>query len=76
MTSSLRPAFHSDNVAGASPQVLAAITEAAAGSAVPYGGDELSNRVADRLADMFDCELSVAPVATGTAANCLALTGC
>ena len=74
MTSSLRPAFHSDNVAGASPQVLAAITEAAAGSAVPYGGDELSSRVADRLADIFDCDLSVALVATGTAANCLALS--
>ncbi|MFP8967419.1 threonine aldolase family protein [Pokkaliibacter sp. CJK22405] len=74
MSSSLRPAFHSDNVAGASMEVLNAIVESSAGSAVPYGNDPLTERVEQQLAEIFECELSAFLVPTGTAANCLALS--
>jgi threonine aldolase len=65
--------FASDNTAGASPEILAAIAACARGQARPYGDDELTGRVARRLQDLFECELDVLLVPTGTAANALAL---
>lgn len=65
--------FCSDNVAGASPEIVAALGEAAQGAAMPYGADPLSVRVQERLADLFETELVAHLVATGTAANALAL---
>jgi threonine aldolase len=66
--------FASDNVAGALPEVIAALNEAAAASAMPYGNDPWTERVSARFAEIFECELDVFPVATGTAANALALS--
>ncbi|MDJ0895653.1 MAG: low specificity L-threonine aldolase [Alphaproteobacteria bacterium] len=65
--------FCSDNVAGASAEVLQALAEAAAGPAMPYGDDPLTARVEKRLAELFEAEVAVSLVATGTAANALAL---
>jgi len=66
--------FCSDNVAGASPEILAALTRAGmAGAMMPYGADALSRRVEKRLAKIFETDLTVFFVATGTAANSLAL---
>ncbi|GAA0592253.1 low specificity L-threonine aldolase [Caenispirillum bisanense] len=66
--------FGSDNVTGAHPQIMAALSRAAAGSATPYGGDDWTARVQDRLRQVFDKpDLLAFPVATGTAANALAL---
>lgn len=65
--------FCSDNAAGASPEIIAALGEAAQGAAMPYGADPLSKRAQDRLADLFETELTAHFVATGTAANALAL---
>lgn len=65
--------FASDNWAGACDEVLDAI--AAAGRAAPaaaYGGDDLTKRVEARLAEIFEHEVAVAFVPTGTAANALA----
>lgn len=70
-----RPAgFGSDNVAAISPAILAAIAAANEGSAPSYGADEISMRVEARLRELFECDLAVALVSTGTAANALALS--
>ncbi|NNG02818.1 MAG: low specificity L-threonine aldolase, partial [Inquilinus sp.] len=65
--------FYSDNVAGAAPEILAALAEGAAGSVQSYGADPATARVERRLAEIFETEIVVFPVATGTAANALAL---
>jgi threonine aldolase len=65
--------FSSDNAAGASPEIVAAIVAANAGTATAYGNDAVTARLAARFADLFEHEVAVFPVATGTAANALAL---
>ncbi|WP_221939123.1 low specificity L-threonine aldolase [Mycobacterium sp. KBS0706] len=63
----------SDNVAGAAPEILAAIASAAGGRQPSYGGDEVTARLQDRLSDVFERRVAAFPVPTGTAANALAL---
>lgn len=65
--------FASDNVSAAAPQIVAALAEAAATPAMPYGADPWTARLEARLAEIFETELAVFPVVTGTAANALAL---
>ncbi|MBC6406256.1 MAG: low specificity L-threonine aldolase [Rhodospirillales bacterium] len=66
--------FRSDNVWGASPEILNALSQANDGSAAAYGGDDWTCRLERRLAEIFACDLSVFPVGTGSAANSLALS--
>jgi len=66
--------FRSDNVTGAAPEILEALTRANSGSQSAYGADEITRRVEQRLAEIFETEVAVLPVATGTAANALALS--
>ena len=64
--------FASDNWAGACDEVLDAISAAGRAAAAPaYGADPLTERVEKRLAEIFEHEVSVAFVPTGTAANAL-----
>ena len=63
----------SDNVAGAAPEILAAIARAAAGRMPSYGGDEVTARLQERLSEVFERRVAAFPVPTGTAANALAL---
>ena len=65
--------FTSDNIAGASPEILEAMALAAAGQAAPYGGDEWSAKMRSRFAEIFECDVDVIPVSTGSAANALSL---
>jgi threonine aldolase len=65
--------FRSDNVAGASPEIMAALVAANDGTAAPYGVDTVTARLEKRFADLFEHDVAVFPVATGTAANALAL---
>lgn len=65
--------FASDNVAGVAPEIMAAIEAANLGAAMPYGADAVSTRLEPRCAAIFAHEVAVFPVATGTAANALAL---
>ncbi|MDB5590079.1 low specificity L-threonine aldolase [Enterovirga sp.] len=72
-----RPAllnFASDNVWGASEPVLRALVDGNAGPLPSYGADPLTRRLADAFAALFEHEVAVFPVATGTAANALALS--
>ncbi len=65
--------FRSDNVTGIHPAILRAIEAANAGPALPYGNDEITARLEKRFAELFETDLVVFPVATGTAANALSL---
>jgi threonine aldolase len=65
--------FASDNVTGIAPEILAAIAAANRGPAMPYGADEITRRLEQRFAEVFEHPVAVFPVATGTAANSLAL---
>ncbi|HVJ51184.1 MAG TPA: low specificity L-threonine aldolase [Aliidongia sp.] len=65
--------FASDNVTGISPAILEAIARANDGAANSYGADDITERLHEQLEAMFEHELVILPVATGTAANALAL---
>ena len=65
--------FRSDNVAGAAPEIFAALQAANAGNVASYGADDISRDLEARFAALFEIECRVFPVATGTAANALAL---
>ncbi len=65
--------FRSDNVVGVAPEILAAIAAANEGTAPSYGDDAVTRRLERRVAELFEHEVAVFPVATGTAANALAL---
>ena len=65
--------FISDNTAGASPAVMAALAAANQGPAAAYGGDDWSARIERLFAEIFEHEVAAFLVTTGTAANSLAL---
>ena len=65
--------FISDNCYGASPEILAAIAAIGASPAPNYGDDLVTQRVGLRLCEIFEREVAVFPVISGTAANALAL---
>jgi threonine aldolase len=68
--------FRSDNVATVSPEILRALEAANHGTAASYGDDEYSALLKQRLTDLFETEVTVFPVSTGTAANALSLASC
>lgn len=68
--------FISDNAAGISPEILAAIGRANEGSAPGYGADPLTTSLTERFSKLFETEVDVFLVATGTAANALSLAAC
>ncbi len=65
--------FLSDNAAPVHPRVWRALQAADAADA-PYDGDRLSARLDDAFSNLFGREVAVLWAATGTAANCLALS--
>jgi threonine aldolase len=65
--------FTSDNCHGAAPEILAALVHANEGTDVSYGDDAVSARLTRRLCEVFEREVAVFPVITGSAANALAL---
>ncbi|MFZ1161811.1 threonine aldolase family protein [Mycobacterium sp.] len=65
--------FTSDNTAGGAPEILAAVTAAASGQAPPYGTDSWTSSARRRFSEIFECEVDLLPVSTGTAANALSL---
>jgi threonine aldolase len=66
--------FASDNWAGAHPRIAASLSAHASGFAEAYGASDLDHAVQDRFNTIFEREIAVFFVATGTAANALALT--
>ena len=68
-----RVKFASDNVAGACPEVLEALLKANEGDSAPYGNDDYSKSLQKKFSEIFEKEVIVYPIASGTAANALAL---
>ena len=68
-----RVKFASDNVAGACPEVLEALLKANEGDSAPYGNDDFSKSLQKKFSEIFEKEVIVYPIASGTAANALAL---
>lgn len=65
--------FASDNWAGAHPDIAANISAHAGGFAASYGASEIDKKVEQRFNELFEREVAVYFVGTGTAANSLAL---
>ncbi len=65
--------FASDNTAPVEPAILDAIAKASSGYARGYGDDDWTKAVERRLAEIFEHDVAVFLVPTGTAANALAL---
>jgi threonine aldolase len=65
--------FLSDNTAPVAPDIVNAIVEANDGFAVGYGDDDWTRSVERRLSGLFEREVAIFLVPTGTAANALAL---
>jgi threonine aldolase len=67
--------LRSDNAAGVAPEILAAVEAANTGSALAYGGDDLTAHLHDVVRTVFEHPTArVFPVTSGTAANSLALS--
>ncbi|WP_299352336.1 beta-eliminating lyase-related protein [uncultured Shimia sp.] len=67
--------FASDNAGPAHPAIVDAIARANQGYAMPYGADTIMDEVRAQIRDLFEApEAAVYLVATGTAANVLALS--
>jgi threonine aldolase len=67
--------LRSDNAAGVAPELMQAIAAANVGSALAYGDDEITHRLRDTVAEVFEHpDVMVYPVTSGTAANSLALS--
>lgn len=65
--------FSSDNWAGAHPVIAESLVKAAGGFASAYGTGDLDKKVEKTLSEVFERDVAVFFVATGTAANSLAL---
>lgn len=66
--------FASDNWAGAHPQIAANLARHAGGFSTAYGDGDLDKVVYQRFNEIFEREVAIFFVATGTAANALSLT--
>jgi threonine aldolase len=66
--------FCSDNVTGVAPEIMAALVAANHGAAMPYGKDDCTQRLDAQFSELFETDVVVFPVATGSAANALALS--
>jgi threonine aldolase len=65
--------FRSDNTHGVSPEILEALARAGHGTMKSYGGDAVTERLRQRCAAIFEHEVSIFPVVTGTAGNALTI---
>lgn len=65
--------LRSDNTLGCSPEILAALHDASRGEASSYGADPWTDELRARCAELFEHDVSIFPLATGTGANALAL---
>ncbi len=66
--------FASDNGAGVAPEILDAISASSRINAPAYGADAYTARAETLLSEIFETKVEAFLVATGTAANALALS--
>jgi len=65
--------FASDNTAAIAPAILDAIGKANSGFVLGYGNDPLTRQVERKLSDLFERDVAVFLVSTGTGANALSI---
>src|SRR4029077_10320538 len=65
--------YRSDNTGRAAPEIIEALVRANSGTALGYGIDDWTAQLQQRYSELFETAVRVFPVATGTAANALAL---
>lgn len=65
--------FRSDNTLGCSPEIVDALARAGSGALSPYGNDEITASLRERCRDLFETDLEILPVLTGTGGNSLAI---
>ena len=65
--------FASDNITGVAPEIMAAILAENAGDCLPYGDDHYTRSVGELFNQVFERDVGVMLVSTGTASNALAL---
>lgn len=65
--------FASDNTAGAPPEIIDALVKANQGFTLGYGNDDWTRRLNDKMSALFEREVAMFLVPTGTAANAIAL---
>lgn len=66
--------FASDNVYGVDERIMQAMAVANKGTAASYAGDDITRRVEVQFNEIFERDVKVFLLATGTAANSLALS--
>jgi threonine aldolase len=67
--------LRSDNTAGVVPEILDAVSRANEGTALAYGGDDLTAQLESVVREVFEHPTArVFPVTSGTAANALSLS--
>ncbi len=65
--------FRSDNESPAAEAIMAALNEANSGRAWAYADDDWSKQLNETFSQLFETEVTVVPVSTGTVANSMAL---
>ncbi len=65
--------FRSDNVSPPASEILDAAFRDSHAWMDAYSDDQITGRVEERLAAIFECDVAAFPILTGTAANALAL---
>lgn len=74
-TETARIDLRSDNSAGVAPEIMAAMMDANVGASLAYGADPWTARLHARVTKVFEHDdVTVFPVATGTAANAIGLS--
>jgi threonine aldolase len=66
--------FSSDHVAPACDAILSAVNKANEGFVTSYGGDDLTAKLQSMASEVFEKQVAIFPVTSGTAANALALS--
>ena len=66
--------FTSDNITSVCPEIMAALVTCNEGAQASYGTDTVTQRLNALYSELFETEVAVFPVVTGTAANALALS--
>lgn len=67
--------MRSDNSAGVAPEIIEAVVRADDGTAMAYGGDEITERLEARVREVFEHDgARVFPITSGTAGNAIGLS--
>jgi threonine aldolase len=68
--------FASDNSTEVAPEIFDAIARVNSGPSLAYGNDDVTKALERRMSEVFEREVATFLVATGTAANALAVAHC